>query len=165
MIYCLKTWPCRTYWYLIGVRARVICRTWHLSFSQVSSLYRSCWQSALLFIVKYTAVSSSNSLTSEWVFSGRSFIYKRNCLNRISFFFFFFFFFFQKLLTVLIETLCKMSLQVTSLTILFKTDFYYVYIHLRSPFLNIVHNLWKMAALIHHIVSRPWPFTVCSLVA
>ena len=84
-----RTWPCRTYCCLIGVRARVISSTWHLrglnyisqSFPLISSLWRSCWrvwQSALLFIVNYTAVSSEYSLTSEWMFSGRSLIYKRN---------------------------------------------------------------------------------------
>ena len=84
-----RTGPCRTYWCLIDVWARVICSTWHLlglnsisqSFSQISSLWRSCWrvwQSALLLIVKYTTVSSANNLTSEWMFSGRSLIYKRN---------------------------------------------------------------------------------------
>ena len=86
------TWPYRTNWCLIGVRARVICSTWHLLgldsisqyFSQISSLWRSfwrVWQSALLFIVKYTALSSANSLVSEWMFSGRSLIYKRNKIN------------------------------------------------------------------------------------
>ena len=44
-------------------------------------LWRSCWrlwQSALLIIVKYTAVTSANSLTSEWIFSNGSLIYNRN---------------------------------------------------------------------------------------
>ena len=63
--------------------------TWHLLglkcisqvFSHCSSVCRSCckvWESFLLVTVKYTAVSSANSLTCEVIFSGRSFMYSRN---------------------------------------------------------------------------------------
>ena len=74
---------------LEGIRARVICRTWHLLglkcishvFSHFSSFWRSCcrvWESSLLVTVKYTAVSSAKSLTFEFMFSGISFMYRRN---------------------------------------------------------------------------------------
>ena len=36
------------------------------------------WESSLLATVKYTAVSSAKSLTCEFMFSGRSFMYRRN---------------------------------------------------------------------------------------
>ena len=84
-----KTWPCRTYCVWRGFRAREICRTWHLLglkcishvFSHFSSFWRSCcrvWESSLLVTVKYTAVSPAKSLTCEFMFSGRSFMYWTN---------------------------------------------------------------------------------------
>ena len=65
----------------------------------------------------------------------------------------------------MVETLYTMSLQGTSLTIIFKTNLYSVLIHLYKSIQikSIIPE--KMTALIHHIVSRPWSFTVCSLVA
>ena len=36
-----RIWPCRTYWCLIGVQARVICRTWHLL--GLNSISQSFW--------------------------------------------------------------------------------------------------------------------------
>ena len=89
MVYCLQTWSCRTYWVWRGFRAQVICRTWHLLwlkcishvFSHLSSFWRSCcrvWESSLLVAIKYTAVSSAKSLTCKFMFSGRTFMYRRN---------------------------------------------------------------------------------------
>ena len=63
--------------------------TWHLLglkrisqvFSHCSSFCRSCyqvWESFLLVTVKYTAVSSTNSLNCEVIFTGRTFMYSRN---------------------------------------------------------------------------------------
>ena len=87
-----KTWPCRTYWVWRGLRARVICRTWHLlglkciyHVFHFSRFWRSCcrvWESSLLVTVKYTAVSSAKSLTCEFMFSGRSFMFRRNKIGR-----------------------------------------------------------------------------------
>ena len=87
-----KTWPCRAYWVWRGFRARVICRTWHLLglkciphvFSHFSSFWRPCcrvWESSLMATVKYTAVSSAKSLTCEFMFSDRSFRYRRNKIS------------------------------------------------------------------------------------
>ena len=84
-----KIWPCRTYWVWMGFRALEICTTWLLLglkcisqvFSHCSSFCRSCckvWESFLLVTVKYTVVSSANSLTWELIFSGRSLMYNRN---------------------------------------------------------------------------------------
>ena len=50
-------------------------------FSHCSSFCRSCckvWESFLLVTVRFTAVSSANSLTCELIFSGRSFMYNKN---------------------------------------------------------------------------------------
>ena len=72
-----------------GFRALDLCMTCHLLalkcisqvFSHRSSFCRSCckvWKSFSLVTVKYTAVSSANMLTCEFIFSDRSFMYKRN---------------------------------------------------------------------------------------
>ena len=42
MITVSRNWPCSTYWCLIGIRARVICRTWHLHLLNIVSWNKSC---------------------------------------------------------------------------------------------------------------------------
>ena len=81
-----KTWPCRTKWVCVwgGFRARVICRTWHLLglkcllplFNFLKILLQGL---GIIFAGDgQVSVSSSKSLTCEFLFSGRSFMYRRN---------------------------------------------------------------------------------------
>ena len=67
--------PGPTTWHILGLK----CIS-HV-FSDFSSFWRSCcrvWESSLLVTAKYTAVSSAKRLTCEFMFSGRSFMYRRN---------------------------------------------------------------------------------------
>ena len=79
-----KTWPRRTKWVWRGFRARVICRTWHLLglkcllplFNFLKVLLQGL---GIIFAGDgQVSVSSSKSLTCELMFSGRSFMYRRN---------------------------------------------------------------------------------------
>ena len=83
-----NSWLCIKYLDITGFLDRIIWSTWHLqglnSVSQVryqhwresKSDWRT-WLSCKLETVKYTAVSSANNLTWDWIFSGRSFMYNR----------------------------------------------------------------------------------------
>ena len=83
-----NSWLCIKYLHITGFLDQVIWSTWYLlglnSMSQirskhwrVSKLHWRTWLSCKLETVKNTALSSANNLTWDWIFSGRSFMYKR----------------------------------------------------------------------------------------
>ena len=79
---------CMKYLDLTRLFERVIWITWHLpGLSSISQVLSQCWRdsksdwstwlSCMLVTVRYTAVSSANNLTWDWMFSGRSLMYNR----------------------------------------------------------------------------------------
>ena len=67
---------------------RVTWITWHLpGLNSISQVLSQCWRdfksgwstwlSCMLVTVRYTAVSSANNLTWDWMFSGRSLMYNK----------------------------------------------------------------------------------------